>query len=154
MNCRNCGGPLNENEKFCKHCGSKNEQKSQQRSTYYNKEITFDQISGSSNDSFVYGRKSRILAAILALLTSFGIYNFYLGYKKKAIFQLVITLIGITFSIAMSLVLQAYGEVVLYYLLAIGNIIATLTVGIWGLVDAIRLFTRNINVDGYGNPLL
>lgn len=154
MNCRNCGGPINENEKFCKHCGSKNEQNYQSNS-YYTNNITFDQIAGHNNSysTVIPGAKSRILAGVLALLTSFGIYNFYLGYKKKAIIQLVISIIGFVFSIALRFVYASYGEVLLCYILALGYVATALAVGIWSLVDAIRLFTRKLNVDGKGNPL-
>ena len=97
MNCRNCGGPINENEKFCKHCGAKNEQNYQSNS-YYTNNITFDQVAGHNNSytTVIPGAKSRILAGVLALLTSFGIYNFYLGYKKQGITKILftITIIG------------------------------------------------------------
>lgn len=154
MYCKNCGAPVEPNDKFCKHCGAAQEQKQSQYYYNQNSHITFDQVSGSSNDSFVYGRKSRVLAAILALLTNFGIYNFYLGYKKKAIIQLIISIVAFVFSIFANVVYLNYGEVLLYYILNIGYIITGLTVGIWSLVDAIRLFARKLNFDGKGNPLI
>ncbi len=154
MNCKNCGGPITDNDKFCKHCGAKNEQ-ANQNNKYYTSQITFDQVNtGNSSYNYMPGAKSRIIAGVLALLTTFGIYNFYLGYKKKAIAQLIISIIASVFALFMNLTLINYGEVVLYYLLGAGYLIFGLTVGIWSLVDAIRLFTRNINVDGKGNPLI
>ena len=39
--------------------------------------------------------KSKIVAALLAFfLGSFGVHNFYLGFQRKAITQLVLTLVG------------------------------------------------------------
>ncbi len=155
MYCKNCGAPVEPNDKFCKHCGTAIERNKEQY--YYNNQksyITFDQVSGSRQDSYAYGRKSRVLAAVLALLTNFGIYNFYLGYKKKAVIQLVISIVAFIFSIFANVVYLNYGEIVLYYVLNIGYIITGLTVGIWSLVDAIRLFARKLNVDGKGNPLI
>lgn len=161
MFCNNCGGPIEPNEKFCKHCGAKVQQKKEEYHYDYNykgPQITFDQISNQDpyQNSYSYAPvgKSRILAAILALITNFGIYNFYLGFKKKAIIQLIITLVGLTFSISADLVLSTYGQGIFYYICVGLYVASSLTVGVWGIVDAIRLFTRNIKYDGNGNPLI
>lgn len=72
--------------------------------------------------------KSRIVAGITAILFGYlGVHNLYLGYNSKGITQLLITLLS-------------FGRL-------------SFISSIWGIIDAILLFTRKINVDGYGNPL-
>lgn len=80
--------------------------------------------------------KSRLVAGLLALfLGPYGIHNFYLGYTKKGTKQLVLTLVGY-----------------LLCLIGIGLIFIAAT-SIWSIVDAVKIFTGNIAVDGEGNPL-
>ena len=153
MNCRNCGGPVDQNDKFCKYCGAKVEHYSYNQQ-YNSNHITFDKISGNTYVNPGVPYKSKVLAGILALLTSFGIYNFYLGFKKKAVVQLVLSIIGLISSLAASYVLSTYGETVLYLLCYVLYIVFSLTVGIWSFVDAIRLFRGKIKYDGHGNPII
>lgn len=75
--------------------------------------------------------KSKLVAGLLAIfLGSLGIHNFYLGYTKKGVTQLLICLLG---SLACGL----------------GPIIA----GIWAIVEAVQIFTGSIKVDANGVPL-
>lgn len=75
--------------------------------------------------------KSRLVAAILGLVFGvFGIHNYYLGYKSKAIAQLLLGTLGII-------------------LCGLGPIISL----IWAFVEAISLLSGSINEDGYGKPL-
>jgi TM2 domain-containing membrane protein YozV len=75
--------------------------------------------------------KSKMVAGLLAIfLGSLGIHNFYLGYTKKGVTQLLICLIG---SLACGL----------------GPIVA----GIWAIVEAVQIFTGTIKVDANGVPL-
>lgn len=70
--------------------------------------------------------KNAILAAVLALfLGYYGVHNFYLGYRSKAIFQLVLTL----------------------------TILGAFISGVWAIVEAIMLFTGYIKEDGKGKVL-
>jgi TM2 domain-containing membrane protein YozV len=80
--------------------------------------------------------KSRMAAGILGIIFGgFGVHNFYLGYTKKAIIQLVVMIVG--------LLLSCVG---------IGIFISA-GMSIWGLVEGIMLLTGKITTDGKGNPL-
>lgn len=70
--------------------------------------------------------KSAVTAALLALFLGFyGVHNFYLGYKSKAVIQLIlgISLVGCFIS------------------------------GVWGIAEAIMLFSGHIAEDGKGKIL-
>ena len=74
--------------------------------------------------------KSKMIAGILAIcLGSFGIHNFYLGYTKKAVIQLVLTLVG-------------------GWLFGLGALAAW----IWAIIDAVNIFTGKMP-DANGVPL-
>ena len=60
-------------------------------------------------------------------LGAFGVHNFYLGYKGKAIAQLLITLLSCFMLSEVS--------------------------AIWGLIEGIMLLSGSINTDADGNPL-
>jgi TM2 domain-containing membrane protein YozV len=78
-----------------------------------------------------YSDKNYIVAALLAFfLGGLGIHNFYLGYKSKAIIQLIL---GI-------LTLLTFG-------------LTGIVVGIWAFVEFILLLTGGISTDGDGRPL-
>ena len=80
--------------------------------------------------------KSKLVAGLLAILIgTFGVHNFYLGYTKKAVTQLVLTIIGMVLSC-----------IVIGVFVIIG-------VSIWGLVEGIMIFTGSINQDANGEPL-
>ena len=85
-------------------------------------------IAGTANNSTnttVKGQKSRFIAGILAiLLGSLGIHNFYLGYNSKGIKQLLLWVFFLGFISF-----------------------------IWGIVDAVRIFTGKIDFDANGIPL-
>lgn len=75
-----------------------------------------------------YVPKSKVAAGILGiLLGSLGIHNFYLGFKGKAIAQLLITLLTCGFGAAIT--------------------------SIWGLVEGIIILTSSVYYDAYGVPL-
>lgn len=75
-----------------------------------------------------YIPKSKVAAGILGiLLGSLGIHNFYLGFKGKAIAQLLITLLTCGFGAAIT--------------------------SIWGLVEGIIILTSSVYYDAYGVPL-
>lgn len=69
-------------------------------------------------------QKSKLVAGLLGIfLGGWGIHNFYLGNTKKAIIQIVVSLVTC----------------------GIG--------GIWGFVEGILILIGNINTDANGNPL-
>lgn len=76
-----------------------------------------------------YQQKSKIAAGVLGIVIgAFGIHNFYLGYTKKALIQLLVSLLG--------------------GMLTCG--LATLAMEIWGLVEGIQILTGSIKVDANG----
>lgn len=129
MNCKHCGQLIEENVTLCPHCGKELSEAPAAEETH-----TYESVPTSVVDPAPEApageQKSKILAGILGiLLGSLGVHNFYLGYTKKAVIQLVICLVGSC--------------------LVIGPTVA----GIWGLVDGIMILAGKINVDGKGVPL-
>lgn len=79
-----------------------------------------------------YQQKSRLAAAILAIsVGAFGVHNFYLGNKGKAVVQLVVSIVGI-------------------FLLAI----PTIAMGVWSMVEGIMLLIGNENQRFDGNGVI
>lgn len=148
--CYNCGNPVVEGESVCQVCGVS-------ISSYYtaNRSAGFN---GFNTDSFgandydkntyntntyetyeTYGTvaKSKIAAGLLGIFCGgLGIHNFYLGYSKKAVTQMVLTIVGYCL-----------------YCIGIGAIITTI-VHIWGFVEGIMILTGKIDVDGNGQRLI
>ena len=105
--CVKCGTQIIEGDNFCSNCG------------FNIKDNNIEQPES----------KSRIVAGLLAIfLGSLGIHNFYLGYTKKAVAMLLITLLS-------------------FFLLS------GIT-SIWGLIEGIMILTKTINVDGTGKELI
>ena len=81
--------------------------------------------STNSTNTVVKGQKSKFIAGVLAiLLGSMGIHNFYLGYNSKGIKQLLL------------------------WVFFLGWISF-----IWGIIDAVNIFTGKIAFDAKGMPL-
>lgn len=110
--CHNCGNPVAADAAVCLTCGVPNKKPVNPNA------------------------KSKVAAGLLAIfLGGFGVHNFYLGYTKKAVTQLVLTLVGILLSC-----------------IVIGAFII-MGVSIWALVEGIMIFAGNINEDANGNAL-
>lgn len=74
-------------------------------------------------------QRSAYVAAILAFLGGlFGLHNFYLDNKNRAICQLVVSLVGI--------------------LLTFG--IATVAMEVWAIIEGVKILRGDINTDGTG----
>lgn len=74
--CANCGQELPDGAAFCVHCGAA--------------------ANGSANLNTAANTdaKSKIAAGLLAIfLGSLGVHNFYLGFTKRAVLQLLVTLL-------------------------------------------------------------
>ena len=102
--CPNCGQATDPNAAACPHCGAG--------------------LTAAANPN----AKSKIAAGLFGiLLGSFGVHNFYLGYKGKAWAQLLITLLSC----------------------------GTLSVvsAVWGLIEGIMILAGNTAVDANGQPL-
>jgi TM2 domain-containing membrane protein YozV len=79
-----------------------------------------------------YQQKSKLAAGLLGIfLGGLGIHNFYLGHQKKALTQLLISIIG--------------------GIVTCG--VAAIAMEIWGLVEGIQILTGSITVDANGIPL-
>ena len=104
--------------------------------------------------------KNRLTAGLLGIfLGIFGGHNFYLGYIKKAIVQLCLTLscpliCFLAFYLGLG-VYHTYGtkglgtfSIILFCL----SILAVIFVCVWWLVDIIRIFTGKVK-DLHGNLL-
>ena len=84
----------------------------------------------NNNSKTTYEPRSKLLAGILGIFFgSLGIHNFYLGYHRKGLLQLMLTLIGF---------------------FGIGTAISFF----WGLTEGIMILTGAINKDAYGNDLI
>ena len=113
MFCKKCGVEIPGGTKFCPECGA-------------------NQISDSTQNNYQVAveQKSKIAAGLLGVfLGTLGIHNFYLGYTRNGVIQLLLSTIG-------SFVI-------------IGPFIS----GIWALIEAIQIFTGSISKDAKGIPL-
>ena len=115
MYCTNCGHEIGREDNYCSYCGI-----------------------GIKEGSTP---KSQVAAGLLAFfLGFFGIHNFYLGYKGKAIAQLLITISGFlilivgiaTFDIAVMLTMTA------------ATIVLWLSVWVWAIIESILVFAGKI----------
>lgn len=136
MYCRNCGNGMDDHAAFCVKCGV-----SKGAGAMYCPNCgtqTHPQAVACVNCGYglapqVYGdQKSKLAAGLLGIfLGGLGIHNFYLGYQKKAIIQLLVSVIGGVITCG----------------------IATVAVQIWGLIEGIMILSGSISVDGKGTPL-
>lgn len=141
MYCRHCGNQIDPNAFVCTNCGVKT-------GTGFNYCPNCGNPTGSQAAVCVkcgislaaapgpgmvgMNAKSKLAAGLLAIfLGAFGVHNFYLGYTKRAVIQLVVSLAG--------------------GLITCG--IATLGIEIWAFVEGIMILTGSINRDGNGMPL-
>lgn len=105
--CANCGEPANPGAAVCVKCGA-----------------PLNSAMGGYGGAGAGAPKSKMVAGLLGIfLGSFGIHNFYLGFTKKAIIQIVVTIVTC----------------------GIG--------GIWGFIEGILILCGNINADANGVPL-
>lgn len=109
--CANCGQPENPGAAFCVNCGA---------------------AVNAGAPIPAGAQKSKLVAGLLAIfLGSLGIHNFYLGFQKKALIQLLVSLIG--------------------GIITCG--VASIAIGIWALVEGIQILTGSISADANGVPL-
>lgn len=135
MYCKNCGTQMDEMASVCVNCGA-----AKGVGTAYcqncGKEVAPGAavclacgVATSQQAAFAVGGKNKIAAALLAFFFgALGIHNFYLGYKKKAIAQLLITVLTC----------------------GAGSIVS----GIWAFVEFIQILTGSIATDADGVPLV
>ena len=134
MYCKNCGNTMDPNAAICVKCGC-----AKGVGTAYCPNCGQATLPGAAvctacgcalNVAPAAGAKSKLVAGLLGIfLGSLGIHNFYLGYTKKAVAQLLIGILGSC--------------------LVVGPIVS----GIWGLIEGIQILCGKITVDGKGMPL-
>src|SRR5690554_2832736 len=133
MYCRNCGNGMDDHATFCVKCGVATGTGNgfcPNCGTQSHPQAVACVNCGFNLGPAVYGeQKSKLAAGLLGIfLGGLGIHNFYLGYQKKAITQLLICVVG--------------------GIITCG--IAAIAVEIWGLVEGIMILSGNISVDGKG----
>ena len=111
--CPHCGKPVKAEELACTNCGA------------------------LQNEMYGYQGKSKMIAGVLGIFFGcFGIHNFYLGYTKKAVLQLVISIIG--------LILSCNGIGIFIFFGA----------ELWGLVEGVLILIGKISKDAKGKNLI
>ena len=135
MYCKNCGEPMDPNASVCVKCGfAKNTGNSYcpNCGDAINPGASVCVRCGTSLVATTPSDKNRLVAGLLGIfLGTLGIHNFYLGYTKRAITQLLLSLL-------------------------VGPItcgIADIGVWIWTLVEAIKILTDKSYVDAEGRIL-
>lgn len=122
--CLNCGVATGAGTNFCHNCGA---QTMQGAAVCTNCGVALGNAPINNVQS-----KSKLAAGLLGiLLGSFGVHNFYLGYTKKAVTQLLLSLVGSIFTCG----------------------ITAIVAGVWGLIEGIQILTGSINIDANGVPL-
>jgi len=126
--CHKCGVPNGVGTLFCPTCGAA----AQPDGTFC--KMCGTEIGNSNAAKRYYStgaaeqRRSKLVAGLLGIfLGSLGIHNFYLGYNKKGIVQICITFLSL-------------------------GILSPVS-ALWGLIEAILIFTGSINEDAQGIPL-
>lgn len=126
--CTNCGAPL-EDGKECTSCGNGGSKKATEVKTEEKNESNYSNTTSTNT-----GAKNKVVTIVLACLFligfPLGLHNFYLGYTKKGITQLLLTVIG-------------------WLACGIGPIISW----IWSLIDLIQILSGSISTDANGVPL-
>ena len=108
--CTNCGKELKDGADICLNCGKIVQEKEEVKPTNPN-------------------AKSKIAAGILGIfLGCFGVHNFYLGYKGKAVGQLLITILSCFILSPIS--------------------------AIWGFIEGVLILCGSIDKDAEGRKLV
>ena len=135
MNCKYCGQMIEESVKFCPHCGKSTAEetvKAESANTY--ESIPSPAVTPVPPAAPAVEQKSRTVAGLMGILFGIflgglGIHNFYLGYTKKGLTQLLICILGAC--------------------LVVGPLVS----GIWCLVEGIMILSGSINTNANGVPL-
>ena len=162
MFCYNCGTKYESDElRFCASCGASADGP---QSAQFQQPYRY----GYSHPPYGYppqskSAKTKVAAALLAFfLGSYGAHNFYLGHKKKAVAQLLMTAIPTVLMIASFVVMLLGWSMmgaewlvlffVLFSILISFSYILMAAVGIWAFVEFILILTGSIK-DAQNLPL-
>lgn len=152
--CMKCGVPVGKGRDYCWNCGKETV-----------KEAVVCVSCGAGlvlrEEAEPTGDKSAIAAGLLAIfLGSLGVHNFYLGFKKRAFAQLLLTIGGAILSVLyvvfIFLAVSTYFETgfillaILSLLLGIACVSAS---SIWALIEGILYLCGIKKTDGKGNLL-
>lgn len=155
MFCKNCGAQLNENAAFCvtcgavagqgsAHCGNCGGAVAPGAAVCLNCGAALGANGAKPAGAAGTGApKSKIAAGLLGIfLGGFGVHNFMLGYKGKAIAQVLMSGISIFLTIVSCGILAF-------------TLIACFAAEIWGLVEGIMILTGSGSyaTDAHGVPL-
>lgn len=90
--CKNCHRTISKfDNDMCPYCGTANPIED----NYKTNDVTsFIQASGTK-ETLYKSKSSKMSGLLCAFLGYFGVHNFYLGFKKKAIIELLISLVAI-----------------------------------------------------------
>ncbi len=131
MYCRNCGNEMNEEAVVCVKCGvpvGKGKGFCPVCGAETNPEavvcVSCGAALGDKTALEEVGDKSKLVAGLLGIfLGGWGIHNFYLGFTKKAVIQIVVSLVTC----------------------GVGSL--------WGLIEGILILCGNIDKDAAGKKL-
>lgn len=127
--CTSCGFAKGTGSKFCPNCGV---EIAEGQAMCVNCGVALNQQAVNAANNANSAAKSKLAAGLLGIfLGGFGVHNFYLGYTKKAVIQLVICLVGSC--------------------IAVGPVIAE----VWGLIEGIfyLMGKEGYTTDANGVPL-
>lgn len=135
--CPFCGEQVTAGQKICTNCGVEME--------YYGQ----------------IGEKSRIAAGLLGIfLGTYGVHNFYLGYTKKAVVQLLVVLlsyvlnfIAIFSNLSGDFMMISENDIVGLFGAIIVMVLVVIGIRIWTFIEAILILCGKINKDGKGRLL-
>ena len=115
--CVGCGVPVGKGKKYCPNCG---EETAEEAVICVKCGVTLVPPAETVKKS----AKSKLVAGLLGIfLGSYGVHNFYLGFTKKAVIQIIVTCVTC----------------------GIG--------GLWGFIEGIMIICGKNAVDANGAPL-
>ena len=130
MYCKNCGNAMDPNAAICVKCGYAKGTGSAFCPNCGQPTMAGAAVCTSCGCALNTAPAAKLVAGLLGIfLGGLGIHNFYLGYTKKAVTQLLICLLGSC--------------------IVVGPVAAE----IWGLVEGIMILCGKIDKDANGNLL-
>lgn len=121
--CKRCGTLLDENATVCTVCGIDHPCKDEPKKTEYDLTLAFDPMEQNTD---LYRLKSRKKLLVFAWLLGFlGVPYFYMGYEKKGLLTLIISVLcmgGAFLGLFLGLNSILYGAIALGVILLIINI--------------------------------
>lgn len=152
--CMNCGVPVGKGKSYCPSCGEVTDPEA----------VMCVKCGGGlvwqDPNVVPQGARSSIVAGLLGIfLGSFGVHNFYLGFTKKAVVQLLLSVFGILFSALYGVLLAGfifgYEPFMLIFgiLFLLVGIACIMISSIWALIESIMFLCGAKKTDGKGNLL-